>query len=125
MGADAENFTECEDREVLVGAMVESREAVEIVEEILSIPHLGFAFVGANDLSISMGQPRETDHPDVREAIETVETACRDADVPLGAPKHDIEAAAAVLDTEYRVLRVGDEFGAVRDILGDRIDALG
>ncbi|HET7323405.1 MAG TPA: aldolase/citrate lyase family protein [Halococcus sp.] len=123
-GGDTENFTDREDREVLVGAMIESQAAVENIEEILSVPHLGFVFVGANDLSISMGYPRETDHPEVREAIETVEVACRDGDVPLGAPKHDTEAAAAALDAGYRVLRVGDEVGAVRNVLGDRIDTL-
>ena len=124
-GVDAKNFTEREDGQVLVGAMIESRAAVENIEAILSVPHLGYAFVGANDLSISMGHGRETDHPDVRDAIETVEAACRDAGVPLGAPKHDTEAAAAALDAGYRVLRVGDEVGAVREILGERIDALG
>ena len=123
-GADAAEFTDREDREVLIGAMIESRAAVEDIEDILSVPHLGFAFVGANDLSISMGYPRETDHPEVREAIETVEEACRDAGVPLGAPKHDTNAATAALDDGYRVLRVGDEVGAVREVLGDRIDAL-
>ena len=123
-GADTENFTEREDREVLVGAMIESRAAVENIEEILSVPHIGFAFVGANDLSISMGHKRETDHPEVHEAIERVEDACRDAGVPLGAPRHDTEAAAAALDAGYRILRVGDEVGAVREILGERLDAL-
>jgi len=123
-GADTAEFTEREDGHVLVGAMIESRAAVENIEEILSVPHLGFAFVGANDLSISMGHERETDHPEVREAIETVEEACLDADVPLGAPRHDTEAAAAALDAGYRVLRVGDEVGAVRKVLGERLDAL-
>lgn len=123
-GADAENFTERADEEVLVGAMIESEAAVENVEDILAVPHLGFAFIGANDLSVSMGHPQETDHPDVVEAIERVEEACLAADVPFGAPRHDTEAAADAVDDGYRVLRVGDEVGAVRDVLGDRIDAL-
>jgi 2-dehydro-3-deoxyglucarate aldolase len=123
-GTDSAGFIEDQDESILVGAMIEHRDAVAEVEEILSVPELGFAFVGANDLSISMGYPRQTDHPEVQEAIATVEDACRDAGIPFGAPKHDTAAAAAAIDDGYSVLRVGDEVGAVRDALGTRLDAL-
>ncbi|QLG27283.1 aldolase [Halorarum halophilum] len=123
-GADAENFTERQDEQVLVGAMIESAAAVADVEEILSVPHLGFAFIGANDLSVSLGHPQETDHPEVVDAIERIESACLDANVPFGAPKHDTDAAAAALEDGYSVLRVGDEVGSVREVLGDRLEAL-
>jgi 2-dehydro-3-deoxyglucarate aldolase len=123
-GADAEGFTESQDETVLVGAMIEHRDAVDAIDDILAVPELGFAFIGANDLSISMGYPRQTDHPEVRAAIETAEEACREAGVPFGAPKHDTDAAADAIDAGYSVLRVGDEVGAVRDSLGARLDAL-
>lgn len=123
-GADSEGFIERQDEAVLVGAMIEHRDAVDAVEDILSVPELGFAFIGANDLSISMGHPRQTDHPEVQAAIEIVEDACRDAGIPFGAPKHDTEAAADAISNGYNVLRVGDEVGAVRDSLGARLDTL-
>lgn len=121
---DADEFAERADESVLVGTMIEHRRAVSNIEDILAVPDLGFAFVGANDLSISLGHPRETDHPEVREAIERVENACLDADVPFGAPRHDTETAATALAAGYRLLRVGDEVGAVRETLGARLDAL-
>lgn len=123
-GVSAEEFVEHADEHVLVGAMIEHRRAVENIEDIIAVPNLGFAFVGANDLSISLGHPRETDHPEVREAIERAEDACLDADVPLGAPRHDTETAATALEAGYRLLRVGDEVGAVREMLGARLDVL-
>jgi 2-dehydro-3-deoxyglucarate aldolase len=123
-GADADGFTESQDETVLVGAMIEHRDAVDAIEDIISVPELGFAFIGANDLSISMGHPRQTDHPEVQEAIATVEDACREAGVPFGAPKHDTDAAAEAIDEGYDVLRVGDEVGAARDALGSRLDTL-
>lgn len=122
--ADADEFAEHADESVLVGTMIEHRRAVENIEDILAVPNLGFAFIGANDLSISLGYPRETDHPEVREAIERVENACLDAGVPFGAPRHDTETAATALETGYRILRIGDEVGAVREILGRRLDVL-
>ena len=123
-GADAEGFTERQDDAVLVGAMIEHRAAVDAIEEILAVPELGFAFLGAIDLSVSMGRPQETDHPQVQEAIAAVKSACRDADVPLGAPKHDTAAAEAAIADGYDVLRIGDEVGAVREAVGTRVDAL-
>ena len=123
-GADSEGFIEDQDESVLVGAMIEHRDAVDRVEEILSVPELGFAFIGANDLSISMGHPRQTGHPEVQDAVATVEDACRDAGMPFGAPKHDTDDAAAAIDDGYGILRVGDEVGAVRESLGDRLDVL-
>jgi 2-dehydro-3-deoxyglucarate aldolase len=123
-GADAEGFAERADETVLVGGMIEHRDAVDEIDEILSIPELGFAFVGANDLSVSMGHPQETGHPDVQDAIRTVEDACKEAGVPFGAPKHDTAAAAEAIENGYEILRAGDEVGAVRDALGDRIETL-
>jgi 2-dehydro-3-deoxyglucarate aldolase len=123
-GADADGYVEREDSAVLVGAMIEHERAVENVEAILDVPELGFAFVGANDLSVSMGHAGEPDHPAVAEAIGRVEKAAAEAGVPLGAPRHDDAAAEAAVDDGYRVLRVGDEIGAVRATLGDRLERL-
>lgn len=49
--------------------MIENDLAVSNLDEILEVPELGFVFVGPSDLSISLGHPFETDHPDVQEAI--------------------------------------------------------
>lgn len=123
-GVGADEFAEHADENVLIGAMIERRRAVENIEAILSVPDLGFVFIGANDLSISLGHPRETDHPEVRGAIEQIEDACLDAGVPFGAPRHDTETAARALKAGYRILRVGDEVGAVREVLGRRLNVL-
>jgi 2-keto-3-deoxy-L-rhamnonate aldolase RhmA len=120
----ADGFIEREDESVLVGVMIEHRRAVENIDAILAVPELGFAFIGANDLSISLDHPREKNHSEVRDAIETVERACIDANVPFGAPYHDTDDARAALDAGHRILRVGDEVGAVRDALGTRLDAI-
>ena len=123
-GGEIDGYVEREDRAVLVGAMIEHEDAVENVEEILDVPELGFAFVGANDLSISMGYPGDPGHSAVAAAVEAVEGACAEANVPLGAPRHDAAAAEAAVDDGYVVLRIGDEIGAARSALGDRLDRL-
>ncbi|SNR50457.1 HpcH/HpaI aldolase family protein [Halorubrum vacuolatum] len=112
------------DEEVCLGVMIETAAAVEHLEAICAIPGLDFAFVGPADLSVSLGHPLETDHPEVRAAVSTVETTVAASDVALGGIRNDPEAAAAAIDDGYRVLRVGGQLAAARETLAERLDAL-
>jgi len=114
---------EVDDR-ISVGCMVETATAVRNLDEILSVPELGFVFVGPSDLSISYGHPFERTHPEVTGAIESIEAACRDAGVPLGGVTDDTQAARSKLEAGYRLLRVGDEVSSARTVLGGRLDEL-
>ncbi len=110
-----------EDAEIFVGAMIESETAVENATEILAVPELGFVFLGPSDLSISLGRPFETDHPTVRDALERARAAARSAGVPVGCIANDVETAHTALDDGFQLLRIGDEIGAARTVLGDRL----
>jgi 2-dehydro-3-deoxyglucarate aldolase len=112
------------DDEIAVGAMLETRTAVEHVEEILDVPELGFVVIGPSDLSISHGHPYQRDHPEVEAAVETIRAAALAADVPVGGVTDDTDDARAKLDAGYRLLRVGDEVSAARTVLGERLEAL-
>ena len=65
--------------ELLAIVMIETRESVENIDEILQVPGLGGVLIGPSDLSLSLGvgtpaaNPRA---PEVEEAIETVGQAC-------------------------------------------------
>jgi 2-dehydro-3-deoxyglucarate aldolase len=113
-----------EDGSVLVGAMLENRTAVENVEEILSVPGVGFTYLGPGDLAVSMGHPGESDHPDVRAAVDSAVEACVDAGVPVGISVSSTAGARDALDAGHRIVRLGDEMSAVRQLVGDRLDAV-
>ncbi len=72
--------------EVLCLAMVETREALERVEEIAATPGLDGIYIGPSDLSLSLGlQPTiRLEHPPVLDAIARVRAACSDAGVLCG-----------------------------------------
>lgn len=123
-GSASENYVEREDKSTCVGVMIENETAVENVEEILSVPDLGFVFVGPSDLSVSLGCPLETDHPDVRSAIESIRTAALDADVPVGCIANDPASASVAIEEGYQLLRIGDEVSAARTILGERVASI-
>jgi 4-hydroxy-2-oxoheptanedioate aldolase len=55
-GCTAENYFECADGEILVVIQAEHIRAVEIADEIYSVPGVDAVFVGPNDLARSMRQ---------------------------------------------------------------------
>jgi 2-dehydro-3-deoxyglucarate aldolase len=108
------------DETICLGIMVETAAAVENAEEILSVPDLGFVFTGPNDLSVQYGVPGERTAPAVQDALDRVETLAREASVPLGAAGHDPETAIELLEDGYQVVRLLDEFDAIRTVYGER-----
>jgi len=68
--------------ELLAVLQIESREGVENIDEILSVPGVGAIFIGPSDLSISYGVPGS--HPDVVNAITRVREACQAHGVSCG-----------------------------------------
>ncbi|MFB6136393.1 MAG: HpcH/HpaI aldolase/citrate lyase family protein [Halobacteriaceae archaeon] len=109
-----EEYTATEDRETMVGVTVESRAAVESVEEIVDVPELGFVFVGPLDLSVALGHPGEPTHPEVEAAAERVRTAALDAGVPVGGLGFGPDDAESKAERGYRILNLGSTTSAVR-----------
>lgn len=119
-----EGYTAREDRETMVGVMIENRSAVDNLDAILSVPDLGFTFIGPADLSVSLGRPLETEHGDVTAAMAEIRDACVAAGVPVGRIVNDADGALDAVDAGYRLLRIGGEVEAARTILGERMNAL-
>ena len=66
--------------ELLLGVKIESLEGISNVEQILSVPGLGFAEMGPGDLGLAMGYkqiPREPFPADMQRARDRVFRACR------------------------------------------------
>lgn len=74
-----------------VFVMVETRRALERVEEIAATPGLTGIFVGPADLGYSLGLGPQTDgsHPEHRAALETIMAACRAHGVACGIYSND------------------------------------
>lgn len=121
-----DSFIDGEDDEILVGTMIENERAVENIEEILAVPHLGFAFVGPADLAMSMsgGDPLEKSPEAVQAAIDRTLEACLAADVPAGRIRNDVDEARAAAEAGYQILRVGGDVSAMRSTLGERLSEL-
>jgi len=115
-----------EDSEVLVGTMIENQQAVENIDEILSVPELGFVFVGPADLSMSLseGEPLNKNPEKLQAAIDRTREACLDAGVPIGRIQNDPADAREAAEKGYQILRIGGDTGAIRSVLSERLAAV-
>jgi 2-keto-3-deoxy-L-rhamnonate aldolase RhmA len=64
-------------QETMIVTQIERKQAIEHIEEIVSIEGVDAALIGPNDLSISLGVPGETTSLVVRNAIQKVVDACK------------------------------------------------
>ena len=84
--------------ETLVGLMIEDKEGVDNIEEILSVKGIDFIFIGKMDMAFSYGVPfiplAGRDHPIIEEAIAKVCLECKKRGIPVrfsvGAAPKDI-----------------------------------
>lgn len=96
-------------RGIAVLTMVETRQAVENLDEILAVPGVDGLFVGPYDLSGSYGVPGRLDHPLMAEAKKRIIDACARHGKTAG--QHIVNPTAgqvrAALDEGYTLLALG------------------
>ncbi|MBL52218.1 MAG: 2,4-dihydroxyhept-2-ene-1,7-dioic acid aldolase [Candidatus Marinimicrobia bacterium] len=69
---------------VKVIAQVEHHEAIENLDEILSVEGVDGTIIGPYDLSGSIGLPGQFDHPDVKKLLNRYEFICKEKSSPTG-----------------------------------------
>ena len=96
-GADFDEYARTANQEVCVVTMVESKECVENIEEIVAVDGVDGVFVGPYDLSGSYGVPGQTQHDLVIRARERVLAACAKAGKSAGL--HIVTPVPEVVET--------------------------
>lgn len=76
-GDSFDTYVKSANSKTIVIVMVETKEAVENIDEILSVEGVDGVFIGPYDLSGSYGIPGQTDHKLVKDAMQTVLLACK------------------------------------------------
>ena len=80
-GADHIPFA---DKTTTVIAMIEDRQAIDVIDEIAAVPGVDCLFLGRGDLGVSLGNATGP-APTLKEAVEIVGAAARKHDKPLAA----------------------------------------
>jgi len=73
------HYFEVSNRETMLIPQCETLECLAHIEEFVRVDGIDGIFVGPYDLSTAMGRPGEVTCPEVQEAIDLVQHACREA----------------------------------------------
>lgn len=72
-----EDYIQHANQDILIITQIESKKAIDHIDDLLSIQGVDVALIGPNDLSLSLGVPGELDHPLMVDYIEQLIAACR------------------------------------------------
>ena len=93
--------------DVFVAILVELPEAVDNIEAIAAVPGVDLIFAAAYDLSVNLGHPGDTGHPEVTSAFRRVEAAALAAGVPIGGSDPTRTRSWGWCNEGYRSVAVG------------------
>ena len=83
-GTGFDEYKKWVENELVIIAQIEHIEAVNNIDEIISVDGIDGTIIGPYDLSGSMGNPGEYHRQDVKDAIEKVRVACEKRNFPYG-----------------------------------------
>jgi 4-hydroxy-2-oxoheptanedioate aldolase len=111
---------------VITMAMIETREALENVDDIMSVPGLDAVFVGPADLGQSLGEGPGMDRTEtaVVEAIDSVLDAARRYGVVAGIFTGSVEYASQMVKKGFRFVTVLSDGRLLVSAAGETIAAL-
>ena len=114
LGSVAE-YTRIANEQTLVAVQIESTQALENLDDILSVPGVDVAFVGPNDLHAQLGLAPSTDgaEPAFVEALERIRLSAQKYHVALGIFSRDGEAAAQRVSQGFQMISVTTDISSL------------
>jgi 2-dehydro-3-deoxyglucarate aldolase len=112
-GVEFASYVEHANDDILLIVQIEHRDAVDNIDEILSVPGIDGTFIGPYDLSLSMGIPGQLTHPDLLAASKRVLDATLARGLTAGI--HFVHPDTAARDMEgavaagYRFIALGTD----------------
>lgn len=111
------------DAATMVVAMIESREALEKVEEIAAVDGVDLLLVGTQDLCADLGIMGQSDHSSIREAYARVIAACKanGKHVGVGGLATRPDLMAQYVSAGARYLSLGFDLAFLLDAAAERV----
>jgi len=106
-GIDFERYLQKANDETAVILQAESAEAIDNIDDIVTLEGLDAILVGPYDLSASLGKPGEINDPVVQKAINKIIKSCKKANVSMGFFGVSAEAVLPYKEKGFTLLTVG------------------
>jgi 4-hydroxy-2-oxoheptanedioate aldolase len=110
-GLSVPEYLKIANNEIMAILLIEHIEAVNHIDEILTVPGIDLIFVGPGDLSASMGLLGQMTHTRVEDAIQKVLAAAKKAKVPAGTMAVTPDDANKRIQQGFQSILVGFDTG--------------
>lgn len=111
--------------ETVIAVMIEKKEAVDCLAELLAVPGLDMVVFGPSDYSLSIERPGEVACPEIQAAeAEVIETAQQAGVVPRVEISHPREATAYQEEYDVEHFRLNVDLAILHDWWADKGEAL-
>jgi 2-keto-3-deoxy-L-rhamnonate aldolase RhmA len=115
-GFDAAEYTASANDAMICIPIIESREAVDRIDEIVSVDGIDGVTIGPMDLSMSLGCFQQFNHPDYIKAVSKVRNACDRHRKAMGTGCYSSEhAQQCIADGDTLLLVAGDDLFLARE----------
>ncbi len=96
---------------IVVFAMIETRQGLDNLDEILRVPGLDAIYIGPSDLSLALGCTPTFDDldPPAAEAVEFVIAKCRERKIVAGIHNGSAESALKRIAMGYQFVTIGSD----------------
>jgi 2-dehydro-3-deoxyglucarate aldolase len=101
--------------EILLMIQIESQQAIDNIDEILSVKGIDVAVFGPNDLSMSLGVFTKFDDPKFVSAVQKVKKSANRHGVALSMLGSSAFDARKLVEEGFKILVVRDDLGTLRN----------
>ncbi len=108
-GLGFNQYMERANNDIAVILQAESAQALENISEIVKVPGIDAIFIGPYDLSASLGKMGQLTDPEIKQAIQTIADACKEAGVRLGIFAATAEAVEPFIQQNFTLLAIGTD----------------
>jgi 2-keto-3-deoxy-L-rhamnonate aldolase RhmA len=105
------NYLKNASQEICLLVQVETKSALDRIEEIASVDGIDGIFIGPNDLAASFGQIGNWAHPEVQSALEDAVRRLKKIGKPAGILTPNEEEAKRFIQWGYTFVAVGADLG--------------
>ena len=119
------DYLKTADEEILVICQIETKRAVENIEDIVSLEGVDVSYIGPADLSASYGHLGNHSHPDVQKAIDKVFDATKAAGKAAGVHLGSGKTIRDRMEKGYNFITIGNDLIYLKNGVLNHLKELG
>ena len=109
---------------VMVVLQIETKTALERLDDLLAVPHIDAVLIGPADLSISLGLAGQFDHPDFIAAVEKIRDRCDSVGITPGMHLRNLDMARRWRNSGLRLLSCNSDIGYLMERATETVNFL-